>query len=567
MSAAAEAAKQTQDEVSALSNTVVARAKALLAPLQAQLEDESRDNPSADALKEALSLFMMALHLDPENDAAKTEVFQLQDMIDGLPEPPPVPHEPNHSHSLDVIIVGAGASGVGTALKLTGEFGLDSERVMLIERGEGVGETFRRWPKEMRFISPSFNQQGWTKSFDLNAVAHDTSPAFFSEHPTGDQYATYLSFLAKQAELRVQARTEVTSIQPCADEDGFEVQVLTAGAAAPATLRSRYVIWAAGEFQYPRAIGEPALFSGSELCMHNSNVRSWKELPGNDFVVIGGYESGMDAAFNLASSGKQSTVVSSTAFWNVTTDDPSTELAPYTADRVRAACESSLPPRLLAPLRVFAVEKVEGGDGGFVVRARWGAPAEHKVDEITAPLRVAVAAAEAAAARAYPDYTEGGEVALRTPVPPLLCTGFEGSIKLGVVKTLFEWGDSKGEVEGEGGEGGEGEGEAGEDEGDAEQGGEGEDEDAKGCAASSPLLNHFDESTKTPGLFLVGPAVRHGELSFCFVYKFRQRFGIVADAIARGLGYETEEAVEICREQNMFMDDFECCKDTCGSAC
>jgi len=25
--------------------------------------------------------------------------------------------------------------------------------------------------------------------------------------------------------------------------------------------------------------------------------------------------------------------------------------------------------------------------------------------------------------------------------------------------------------------------------------------------------------------------VRHGELSFCFVYKFRQRFAIVANAI------------------------------------
>merc|ERR1719258_680445 len=68
-----------------------------------------------------------------------------------------------------------------------------------------------------------------------------------------------------------------------------------------------------------------------------------------------------------------------------------------------------------------------------------------------------------------------------------------------------------------------------------------------GCAEGSPLLTLQDESTKTPGLFLVGPAVRHGELSFCFVYKFRQRFGVVADAIARGLGRDTTKAVESCR--------------------
>ena len=49
----------------------------------------------------------------------------------------------------------------------------------------------------------------------------------------------------------------------------------------------------------------------------------------------------------------------------------------------------------------------------------------------------------------------------------------------------------------------------------------------------SPLLNDVDESTKTPGLFLVGPAVRHQHMSLCFVYKFRQRFGVVADEIAR----------------------------------
>lgn len=113
--------------------------------------------------------------------------------------------------SLDVIIVGAGASGVGCALMLTKTFGLDASRVMLIERGEAVGDTFRRWPAEMRFISPSFNQQGWTSSFDLNSIAHGTSPAYslHAEHPTGDEYADYLNALASAANLRVRTLTEV----------------------------------------------------------------------------------------------------------------------------------------------------------------------------------------------------------------------------------------------------------------------------------------------------------------------------------------------------------------------
>ena len=119
------------------------------------------------------------------------------------------------------------------------------------------------------------------------------------------------------------------------------------------------MIWAAGEFQYPRATG-PSMFTGAEHCLHNSSVRSWSDLKGNDYVVIGGYESGMDAAFNLSSCGKQCTVVASTPFWNVITSDPSTELAPYTAHRIRTACASTHPPRLLSPFRVFKVESKAG---------------------------------------------------------------------------------------------------------------------------------------------------------------------------------------------------------------
>ena len=46
------------------------------------------------------------------------------------------------------------------------------------------------------------------------------------------------------------------------------------------------------------------------------------------------------------------------------------------------------------------------------------------------------------------------------------------------------------------------------------------------------VLNEIDESVKTPGLFLVGPHVRHDALIYCFIYKFRQRFANIATKIA-----------------------------------
>ncbi len=51
-----------------------------------------------------------------------------------------------------VVIVGAGASGVGMSHELKR---LGIKRFTMLERHE-VGASFLRWPREMRFISPSF---------------------------------------------------------------------------------------------------------------------------------------------------------------------------------------------------------------------------------------------------------------------------------------------------------------------------------------------------------------------------------------------------------------------------
>ncbi len=554
--AAARAAGDVLGDTAALARAAVVRGKALLATLLAQVSDAQCDDPPPNAFREPMRMFQLATKLAPGNAEAKAEMRKIEGVFAVLPDDDQP--EPNHGFPLDVVIVGAGAAGVGVALMLLKTFHLDPDRVLLVERGDAPGETFRRWPREMRFISPSFNNQGWTDSFDLNSVAYGTSPAYTLgvEHPTGKDYAFYLNALAEVGGLNVQTRTEVTAVRPRRNNKGFWVDVAprpgTAEEGAPplAPLRTRYVIWAAGEFQYPyrkapaAAAAAPALFSGAELCMHNSSVRSWKELPGDDFVVIGGYESGMDAAFNLASCGKRCTVVSSTACWSVTTDDPSTELSPYTAQRVRDALATSTPPRLLAPLRVEQVERVKAADGGgYCVHARWGAPVSHPGGHLRVPLQegqeeeagagAGAAAAAAAAVGGNDDRPgeEGTEMTLRTPHPPMLCTGFEGSVSLGVAKELFAFGG------------------------------------ADGCTAGAPILTLTDESTLTPGLFLVGSLVRHGELSFCFVYKFRQRFGIVADTIARGLGRDTRDAVAECRKIDMYLDDFESCKGACGESC
>ena len=179
----------------------------------------------------------------------------------------------------DVVVVGGGCAGIGTALMLTRTFGLDTTRVLVVEQGDQVGESFRRWPEEMRFISPSFNQQGWTGCFDLNAIHYDTSPAFLlrSEHPTGDEYANYLAAVAAQGQLQVLLGTQVRSIRDVGTKEDdthpgpFHVELSCpnngddhSGAATTIQHKStRYIVWAAGEFQHPRDQERPPKDAGS----------------------------------------------------------------------------------------------------------------------------------------------------------------------------------------------------------------------------------------------------------------------------------------------------------------
>jgi thioredoxin reductase len=365
----------------------------------------------------------------------------------------------------DVVIVGAGPAGIGTAYAFT-HFGIG--RVTVLERHE-VGASFARWPAEMRFITPSFNsnQFGW---LDLNSFGLRVSPAHSigKEHPSGQEYARFLQAFARYLELPVQTGVDVRSVRR--EDDGFVLHT------SHGEVRARFVVWAAGEFQYPRMGG----FPGAEHCLHNSRVRSWRELEGDDFVVIGGYESGIDAAVHLAANRKTVVVLDARGVWNAKEDDPSVSLAPFTRERLEATLSRGK-VELVSQVRVTQVEKQRGG---FAV------------------------------------LTDSGQT-LHTRQAPILATGFASSLVL--IEELFDWHEGK------------------------------------------VKLTPDDESTRTRGLFLVGPQVWHDQVIFCFIYKFRQRFAVVARAIADRLGLDTAEMVSVYRSKGMLLDDLSCCKETCES--
>ena len=134
-----------------------------------------------------------------------------------------------------------------------------------------------------------------------------------------------------------------------------------------------------------------------------------------------------DCVCSMASMATQ--VLASTPTWNVQTPDPSTELAPYTAERLREVTSEGFTgpiPELLAPLRVLRVEEASGG--GYDVIAAW-----KKQEAQLRPEGSLRTPFEGAA----PPGAEGSELVVHTAQPPVLCTGFEGSVAA-VARNLFD---------------------------------------------------------------------------------------------------------------------------------
>ena len=114
-------------------------------------------------------------------------------------------------------------------------------------------------------------------------------------------------------------------------------------------------------------------------------------------------------------------------------------------------------------------------------------------------------------------YTEKKKI--RSKTKPILATGFKGSLSL--IKGLFDWDDGKAQ------------------------------------------LNSYDESTKTPGLYVTGPMLQSHNMIFCFIYKFQQRFAVVANNIGIKLSKDVS-VIEQYKKEGMYLDNLENAKDECA---
>lgn len=367
---------------------------------------------------------------------------------------------------ISVIVIGAGPSGIGVA-SLLNQTDID---YLVLEKKE-IGASFLEWPDNMKMITPSFPSNAFGQ-IDLNSICEATSPAFSfnKEHLTGKEYAEYLKAVTRYFKINIQTNTELQNI--CKKENGWVIE--TNGG----RYFCKYLIWATGEFQNP----EIENILGAENCMHSSLIKSPEKLNGSEFVVVGGYESGVQLAYDLVKNNKKVTIVSPYKIDNMTTSDPSKVLSPYTYEKYNAIKDSKLYTEVLS-----SVNSVVKKDDNYSL------------------------------------FLEDGNV-IETAEKPICATGF--SLVRGPIEELITYRED----------------------------------------GTPKLHEETDEFFGHKNIYLTGPSVRHDNHIFCFIYKFRQRFGVIVEDILRKEEYEEKDInllIKKWKVNGMYLSDLSCCDDEC----
>lgn len=367
-----------------------------------------------------------------------------------------------------VLIVGAGPAGLGVAAALKRAGVID----FLVVDSREIGAAFRAWPAQMKFITPSFHSNSFGLT-DLNAIDPETSPADFlrTQHPTGKQYAKYLETVAAHFQLPVETGIEVTALEKTAARF---IATTNKGA-----IEAEYVVWTTGQFFTPRSHG----FPGAHHALHSSRISDWSALGGEDFTVIGGYESGVDAALNLIHLGKSVRLISRGEPWSSDHPDPSRSLSPRTFDRLRELLQTPEKATRLEFVKNTTIHHIGKAADWWTLRDQ---------DDIP-----------------YSSFTR-----------PILANGFTGG--LSQIANLF----------------------------------------ARDGHDRPVFTEEADESTLTENLFYSGPELVHRNSLFCFIYKFRARFGVIAHEIATRCGKpDVDEKLLPYLKAGFMNADLDCCTD------
>lgn len=498
------------------------------------------------------------------------------------------------TETFECVIVGAGAAGIGVGISLVCG-GMKRKNMLIIDKSN-VGSSFDSWNECTRFISPSWFSNPYGP-VDLNAIDPFSSVAVSgdndgkfgddSQHPSGARYARYLRQRSSEWKLPIRENCDVAQIDKVLGTDawkagGFKIEVREgSNKKNPArseeekihhTIYSRYVIWCGGEWSYPKfptaldsPFGERFQLGSYIHYSEMGNTNLWKDMvkraKANQVpifqpkiskvqnesqgivkkspvaIIIGAYEAGIDTACEMLDLGMEQIILvdsenyiqgwigcghSSSNDEYIPSVDPSVSLAPVSIKRLKAAYETGK-VTILPSQNCIETSMIE----------------QRFYAKITSKLK---------------EKQSSSPITLCASLPIIFCTGFDPS-QASPMADLTR----------------------------------------RNPITNGPELSQScDESLKTSGFFVCGPMVRHvlessldncesnipgvthgcinsyfsndiddissisnpslqndvTEIIFCFVYKFRTRFALVAGEILSRLIYEDHCHTNISTSQS-----------------
>ena len=183
----------------------------------------------------------------------------------------------DHGH-LDLVVIGGGQAGLSIARHLR-EQGL---RFVVLDAADSIGRAWRsRWDSLTLFTPARYS-----------ALPGLPFPGDSDDYPSKDAVADYLHRYAVEFDLPIQLNTTVTGLS----HNGTLFDVETTGQ----HLRARQVVVATGPFQTPIIPSEAAGFGDQVVQLHSSAYRNPRQLPDGPVLVVGGGNSGMQIAEELA---------------------------------------------------------------------------------------------------------------------------------------------------------------------------------------------------------------------------------------------------------------------------
>jgi putative flavoprotein involved in K+ transport len=179
---------------------------------------------------------------------------------------------------LDVVVIGGGQAGLAMAWHLTRR----GMRFVVLEAGPELGHVWRdRWDS-LKLFTPA----------QYSSLPGQPFPAPADTYPTRDAVADYMRTYAKAFDLPVTLNARVTDLRRV--RDSFEVR------AGDDVYRTRQVVVATGPFQAPFTPPPARTLDPSVTQVHSAAYRNPQALPDGPVLVVGGGNSGLQIAEELA---------------------------------------------------------------------------------------------------------------------------------------------------------------------------------------------------------------------------------------------------------------------------